>query len=88
MDFIEDLGEYNKAMDNAYDFITGKVTLDDLIVEMEHGYIHSYNLPFNPEVSDGRDSSTIDMVIEHFSSLEEYEKCAELMKCKWGVEEV
>jgi len=88
MDFIEDLEDYNKAMENAYDFITGKVTLDDLVIEMEKGHIHAYNLPFNPEVSDGRDEGTIDMVIEHFSDLEEYEKCEVLMKCKWNVEEV
>jgi|TARA_R110000744_G_scaffold8270_2_gene27729 hypothetical protein len=88
MDFIEDLDEYNKAMANAFDFITGKTTLDDLLEDMEGGLIATYNLPFNPEVSDGRDPSTIDMVIEHFSELEEYEKCEELMKWKWGVEDL
>lgn len=88
MDFLEDFEEYNKAMDNAYDFITGRTTLDDLLNDMGNGLIATYNLPFNPELSDGRDSPTIDMVIEHFSNLEEYEKCEELMKCKWNVEEV
>jgi len=88
MDFIEDLGKYNKAMENAYDFITGKTTLEDIVEHGEIGYNNSYILPFNPEVSDGRDESTIDIVIEHFSSLEEYEKCAELLKYRVGIEDI
>ena len=82
MDFLEDLENYEQAMENAYDLITKRKTLDDIYYALEEDTIDSFPLPFDPIVEDGRTNDVIDMVIEHFTSTEEYEKCAELVKIK------
>jgi len=82
MDFLEDMEEFNIAMENAYDFITGNVTLETLTADLTIQGVESYILPFNPEVENGRDPETLDLIIEHFESVEDYEKCQELLKIK------
>ena len=82
MDFLEDIELYNKAMDNAYEIITKKKTIDDIYYELEADTLNEYPLPFDPVTEDGRTDDVIDMVIEHFINIEEYEKCAELVKIK------
>ena len=83
MDFLEDLELYNRAMVNAYDIITKKKTLDDIYETFEkEGIIEKFYLPFDPVIEDGRTADIIDMVIEYYTSTEEYEKCAELLKIK------
>tara|TARA_R100000995_G_C3478582_1_gene122469 strand:- start:226 stop:519 length:294 start_codon:yes stop_codon:yes gene_type:complete len=82
MDFLEDLELYNTAMENAYDFITGKKDIEKLTRAMDLYEIEEYPLPFDPIYHDGRSHDIIDMVIEHFSELEAYEKCAELLEIK------
>tara|TARA_R110000851_G_scaffold149875_1_gene290589 strand:- start:150 stop:431 length:282 start_codon:yes stop_codon:yes gene_type:complete len=82
MDFLEDLELYGRAMDNAYDLITKRKTLDDIYYGLEEETIDDFPLPFNPITEDGRTVDIIDVVIEHFTSTEEYEKCIELVKIK------
>ena len=82
MDFLEDLEMYEQSMQNAYDLITRKQTLDDVYDNFEENGIKRYYLPFDPIEEDGRTEDIIDMVIDHFTSYEEYEKCAELVKIK------
>ena len=82
MDFLEDIEEFNTAMDNAYDFITGKVTLDTLVTDLSVSGVKNYILPFNPETETGREPDTLDFLIEHFESLEEYVKCQVLLRIK------
>ena len=83
MDFLEDIEDYNSAMDNAYDFVTKKVTLDDIFETTDKdGQIPPFYLPFDPIESDGRDEATLDLLIEHFTETEEYEKCQELVNIK------
>lgn len=83
MDFLEDLEMYEKAMENAYDLITKKRSLDDIYESFEQdGVIEEFFLPFDPLVEDGRTADVIDMVVEYYTSTEEYEKCAELVKIK------
>ena len=82
MDFLEDMELYNQAMRNAYFIITKKKTLDDIYYDLEEGRIDSLPLPFDPIHEDGRTDDVIDVVIEYFTSTEEYEKCAELVKIK------
>ena len=85
MDFLEDLELYNTAMENAYDFIVGKKNVEQLSMAMDLYEIEEYPLPFDPINEDGRTDDVIDMVIEHFSENEEYEKCAELLKIKENI---
>ena len=82
MDFLEDLELYGRAMDNAYDLITKRKTLDDIYYGLEEETIDDFPLPFDPMTEDGRTIDMIDIVIEHFTHTEEYEKCAELVKIK------
>jgi len=82
MDFLEDMELYNQAMKNAYFIITKRKTLDDIYYDLEEGKIDSLPLPFDPIHEDGRSEDVIDVVIEYFTSTEEYEKCAELVKIK------
>jgi len=82
MEFLDDLEMYEQSMQNAYDLITKKHTLDDVYDDFEENGISKFFLPFDPIEEDGRTEDVIDMVIEHFSHYEEYEKCAELVKIK------
>ena len=82
MDFLEDMELYNQAMRNAYFIITKRKTLDDIYYDLEEGRIDKLPLPFDPIHEDGRSEDVIDVVIEYFTSTEEYEKCAELVKIK------
>jgi len=82
MEFLEDLELYNRAMVNAYDIITKRKTLDDIYYALEDDTISDFPLPFDPIAEDGRSEDIIDIVIEYFISIEEYEKCAELVKIK------
>ena len=83
MEFLEDLEMYEEAMENAYKIITKKTTLDDIYEKFEQdGEIDMFYLPFDPIQEDGRTPDIIDMVIEYYTSTEEYEKCAELLKIK------
>jgi hypothetical protein len=82
MDFLEDLEMYDKAMNNAYDIITKKKTVDDIYYDLEDENCDVYYLPFDPISEDGRTPAIIDMVIEYYTSIEEYEKCAELVEIK------
>ena len=82
MEFLEDMELYEQAMRNAYQIITKRKTLDDIYYDLEEGRIDKLPLPFDPIREDGRSEDVIDVVIEYFTSTEEYEKCAELVKIK------
>ena len=82
MDFLEDLEMYDKAMSNAYDIITKKKTVNDIYLTLEDEEHDVYYLPFDPTNEDGRTPAIIDMVIEYYTSIEDYEKCAELVEIK------
>ena len=87
MDFLEDLELYNTAMENAYNVITGKISLDDVYIEMEESDEDlDFPLPFNPFLHEDVSNAEIDLIIEHFIALEEYEKCQELVNCKKEVD--
>tara|TARA_R110000824_G_scaffold27127_1_gene92552 strand:+ start:68 stop:343 length:276 start_codon:yes stop_codon:yes gene_type:complete len=82
MDFLEDLEMYNTSMENAYEIITRRKTLDDIYYSLEDNEVDKFFLPFDPSQEDGRTEDIIDMVIDYFITTEEYEKCAELTKIK------
>ena len=82
MDFLDDIEDYQESMQNAYLFVTKKLTVDDVYDDLESGKVTEFYLPFDPIQNDGRDNATLDLLIEHFTELEEYEKCQELVKIK------
>ena len=74
MDFLEGLEEYNNAMDNAYAVITKQKDLDKLYKELNENDKDYFSLPFNfLDVP-----SVVDMLVEHYESLEDFEKCNKL----------
>jgi len=80
--YEEDLELYSKAMNNAYYLITKQRTLDDIYYELESKEISTFPLPFNPIEEDGKSHDVLDVLIEYFTSTEEYEKCSKLVKIK------
>ncbi len=53
-------------MDNAYNLVTKRITLDDIFEAAEsEGELVNFYLPFDPLDSDGRDEGTLDLLIEH-----------------------
>ena len=82
MEFLEDLEMYERAMENAYNLITKRKSLDDIYESLDEHVIDEFHLPFDPIQEDGRSPDIIDMLIEYFTNTEEYEKCAELIKIK------
>lgn len=83
MDFLEDIALYNEAMVNAYNVITKKVKIQDVLIELDdEEEIIEFPLPFNPFLHEDISNDEIDLVIEHFSDLEEFEMCVDLVNCK------
>ena len=82
-EFFEDIELLNEAMENAYLFVTKKVTVESIYDKyLSEGSFKRFALPFDPTTEDGRTVVILDMLIEHFTETEEYEKCAELVKIK------
>ena len=81
---MEDIELYNLAMDNAYALIVGDMKLDEMIIELDNEDEEDdiLPLPFNPFSGNKISNSMIDIVINHYTGLEEYEKCARLVKVK------
>ena len=58
--------------------------LDEMIIELDNEDEEDdiLPLPFNPFSGNKISNSMIDIVINHYTGLEEYEKCARLVKAK------
>jgi len=80
-EFEEDLEMYHEAMSNAYLLVTNRVTMENLYDSLGKGLGH-LALPFDPEYHDGKSNDIVDMLLDYFIEVEEYEKCSELMKIK------
>tara|TARA_Y100000361_G_scaffold144845_1_gene153352 strand:- start:6117 stop:6368 length:252 start_codon:yes stop_codon:yes gene_type:complete len=76
MDFLEGLEEYNTAMDNAYAVVTKQKDLDKLYKELNDNDKDYFSLPFN--FSDT--PSVVEILLDHYESLENFEKCEKLKK--------
>ena len=86
------------AMNNTYMILTGKASYDSLLEKesMQRGSIdqhvetallfnplaENYNPKFPHLHNDSNANDLIDSMIDYFVELEEYEKCAELVKYK------
>ena len=82
--FIADQEIASKALNNAYNLIIGKVTMEELFIDANNSEYISEGmevyLPFDPH--NGIPEDCIDILMDHFIYTEEYEKCAELVKVK------
>jgi|TARA_B110000495_G_C22903108_1_gene527089 hypothetical protein len=87
MDFLEELDLYHTAMHNAYNVITGKISIEEVYMELEEGDEDlEFPLPFNPFLHEDISSEEIGWVIDHFIELEDYEKCQELLDSKNAID--
>tara|TARA_R110001606_G_scaffold273574_1_gene422070 strand:- start:2027 stop:2296 length:270 start_codon:yes stop_codon:yes gene_type:complete len=85
-EFENDVELFNQAMNNAYLLVTNRTSFDNLMDALDRG-VGNVALPFNPKGDDGKSDMILDMLLEHFISTEEYEKCSELMKIKNSIGE-
>jgi len=67
----------DSCMHNSYDVITGNKTIDELIDENETPYFL-----WNVVAGDIAIIDVLDCMIDYFEDLEDYEKCAKLLKLK------
>ena len=74
--YQEDLEMLDISMDNAYRVLTNRTSIKRLMNSKDRGCWLPYSDIFDPTDED------IDSVISYYSDLEEYEKCAELVKAK------
>tara|TARA_R100000900_G_C3298325_1_gene157210 strand:+ start:383 stop:631 length:249 start_codon:yes stop_codon:yes gene_type:complete len=80
---MTEFDEY-KAMEDSYQVLTGRKSFEDLLEEED-----DVSLIFNPTrpvvvmVDD-----VYDVLIDHFASLEEYEKCQEILEIKNMVRQI
>ena len=68
-----------KAFENSYKVLTNKTTFEDLMAKKEKYGLRAI-LIYDP--SEDPDEFVFDDAIDYFEELEEYEKCAELLKLK------
>lgn len=60
------------AMRNSYEVIVNEMDVEEIIIK-DFGYlVHNPNLPLKLE--------EVEIMLEYFESIEEYEKCIELKK--------
>tara|TARA_R110002096_G_scaffold253633_2_gene446555 strand:- start:921 stop:1163 length:243 start_codon:yes stop_codon:yes gene_type:complete len=78
MDYLEGLENLNTAMDNAYAVITKEKNLDKLYKELNDSDKDYFSLPFN--FNDKQ--SIIEMLLDHYEGLEDFEKCSTLSSLK------
>ena len=72
----------DKAMNDTFRIITGKITLEKYLIEKEKELDEDWALLFDGFNNTMPTIRTLDNMIDYFVSLEEYEKCAELVKYK------
>jgi hypothetical protein len=72
----------DKAMNDTFRIITGKITLERYLIEKEKELDEDWALLFDGFNNTMPTIRTLDNMIDYFVSLEEYEKCAELVKYK------
>lgn len=79
-EFFDKIASIDSCYNNGYKLITNKRTLAELTEEKL-----VVVFPFNPRQ---RESflKVADLMINYFASIEEYEKCAELVKVKREIE--
>lgn len=72
MDFLEDIDEYNASMYNAYLVVTGKRSLESFTRNTSPIPALDFNNPTN----------IIESLKDHYSDMEDYDKCDELAAIK------
>lgn len=80
LDLFEEIEILGQAYENAYKILTGKVHVEEFLLEETHSGNVVF-LPFDPKEPDTV-RLIIDDVIAYFEESEEYEKCSELLEVK------
>jgi len=78
MNYLEDLDEYNDVMHNAYLVVINQKTIDSLYEDLKLSGKDYFTLPFDFN----KPSSVLEILIDHYSDMEDYEKCAKLIHMK------
>lgn len=78
---MEDSEILDICMENSYDLIMGKKSLDEILDSSEVPYI-LWNVIDEMDLKSSIFNDVIDLMIKYYEDIEEYEKCSELLKFK------
>lgn len=78
---MEDHEILDVCMENSYDLIMGKKSLDEILDSNEVPYI-LWNVVDKTDLKNSMFNDVIDLMIKYYEDLEMYERCSELLKFK------
>ena len=79
MKSLNDPDRIHQAFLNSYKIIVEKKTIEDVIDEIDFGVVN-LDILFAHDPEKPNDELMIYMMLEHFTDLEDYERCAEIKK--------
>jgi hypothetical protein len=78
---MEDHEILDVCMENSYDLIMGKKSLDEILESSEVPYI-LWNVISEKDLKSSIFNDVLDLMIKYYEDLEMYERCSELLKFK------
>jgi len=78
---MEDHEILDVCMENSYDLIMGKKSLDEILDSSEVPYI-LWNVVNEKDLKSSIFNDILDLMIKYYEDLEIYERCSELLKFK------
>ena len=78
---MEDHEILDVCMENSYDLIMGKKSLDEILDSSEVPYI-LWNVISEKDLKSSIFNDVLDLMIKYYEDLEMYERCSELLKFK------
>ena len=78
---MEDYEILDICMENSYDLIMGKKSLDEILDSSEVPYI-LWNAVSNKDLEGTIFNDVLDLMIKYYEDIEAYERCSKLLKFK------
>ena len=78
---MEDHEILDISMENSYDLIMGKKSLDEILDSSEVPYI-LWNAVSNKDLEGTIFNDVLDLMIKYYEDIEAYERCSKLLKFK------
>tara|TARA_R100000278_G_C5471180_1_gene164564 strand:+ start:483 stop:728 length:246 start_codon:yes stop_codon:yes gene_type:complete len=79
MKSLSDPDRIHQAFLNSYKIIVEKKTIEDIIDEIDFGVVN-LDILFAHDPEKPNDKLMIKMMLEHFTDLEDYERCSKIQK--------
>lgn len=78
---MEDNEILDLCMENSYDLIMGKKSLDEILESSEVPYL-LWNVVSEKDLKSSIFNDVLDLMIKYYEDTEEYEKCSKLLNLK------